>query len=210
MKKRNKSLLLVVLVAARWCWARWHWYWHREAEERAAEADAVEVARRRDVVAELETLAPQRRHGGAINEIRSAAATATDHDRATVNEIIAFAKSGRKETKIYSLTPATCALLFLTGNGYDRAWHASGAKSAITYARRMQNGEWDWNAGAIGLYGDGTLSDGRHRLSGAALARVTLTTSITFAVRRPRSTETRRQLSAISTASRRITGAPGK
>jgi hypothetical protein len=118
----------------------------------------------------------------AEETLRNVAATATAEDRKMVEKIITRAKAGQRGSEIFTLSPAACALLFLSANGHNRTWRATGPKSATEYARRMSEGQWKWNGETLGFYDTGNLSDGQHRLSGAALANYTLTTPIIFGV----------------------------
>jgi hypothetical protein len=121
-----------------------------------------------------------------LDKIHAMANTMDDNDRATFDEIVARARSGKKERASYTLSPALCAAIFLQANGHNREWHpADGPKNALEYARRMRSKLWDfWNGQSDGIsfYTSGDLGDGQHRLSAAALAGVTFPASITFGV----------------------------
>jgi hypothetical protein len=121
-------------------------------------------------------------HDTTLDKIKSVAATATAEETATFNEIVALAKAGKCASKVFSLTPAVQALLFIKCNGHNRAWRNTGPKSATEYARRMSSGQWKWNGESISFYVTALLSDGQHRLSGGALSDYTLVTPIVFGV----------------------------
>lgn len=119
---------------------------------------------------------------GIREKIEAVAATATETDHALFKKINDLASTGKQSCGVYKLNPAVCALIFIQCNGRNRNWRATGPKSTTEYARRMQAGDWAWNGQGIGFYTDGKISDGQHRLSGAALAGYTWATTITFGV----------------------------
>lgn len=61
------------------------------------------------------------------------AATATAGETAAFAEIVALAKAGKRECKVFSLTPAVQALLFVKCNG-----HAHGARDEFAF--RLNDG----------------------------------------------------------------------
>jgi hypothetical protein len=112
-------------------------------------------------------------------QILEAANKATDEERDMVANIVDLARKGDFTSKVFDLTPAMGALLFINHNGHNRNWSAETAKE---YARRMTAGLWKRNNATIGLYPDGNIEDGAHRLSGAALAGCTLRTILAFGI----------------------------
>lgn len=131
-------------------------------------------------------MAPTTRKKNVYDEtlaaIGAVAAGATADETATANKIIAKAKMGKEASEIVKLSPPVCAILFKTCNTHNRDWRPTGTKSASEYARRMKAGEWKFNGEGLGFYSDGQLSDGQHRLSGAALAGYELTCPIAYGV----------------------------
>ena len=117
-----------------------------------------------------------------LDKIKGVAAQATAEEIAGVNEIITLAHEGNPVSKVFSISPAVSALLFLKNNGRNRAWRNLGPKSATEYARRMTSGQWLWNGESISFYVTGILSDGQHRLAAAALSGYTLVTPVVFGV----------------------------
>lgn len=117
-------------------------------------------------------------------KIAAVAATATEEEKQRVADILARARTGGKESAVYTLTPAMSALLFLGHNAHNRDWRAEGAKSCLEYARRMTSGQWKWNNASIGFYVDAELEDGQHRLSAAAIAGYTLEITVVFGIDR--------------------------
>lgn len=99
-----------------------------------------------------------------LAEVANAATTA---DKALVKEITDLAKTGKRDVKFFSLTPGACALLFSNENGHNRDFSIDTAQE---YARRMTSGLWKPNNASLGFYVDGEISDGQHRLAGAALS----------------------------------------
>jgi hypothetical protein len=100
-------------------------------------------------------------------KLKTIADAATASDIALVKEVQELAKAGERMTRLFSLTPAACALLFLDKNRHNRDLSIDTAQE---YARRMTEGFWKPNNASIGFYVDGEISDGQHRLAGAALA----------------------------------------
>jgi hypothetical protein len=89
---------------------------------------------------------------------------ATDADKALFKEIMKLAKSERRFSQLFTLSPPVCALLFLNCNGHNRDFSPQYAEEL---ARRMAAGLWKPNNASIGFYVDGDISDGQHRLAGA-------------------------------------------
>jgi hypothetical protein len=109
------------------------------------------------------------------------ASKATDVDRQLVSKIIKRAETGKKACDIVTLTPATCALLFLTHNSHNRAWRPN---SSVEYARRMSQQKWKWNSTTIGFYVDGIMEDGQHRTASAALSGFTWEVVVVYGIER--------------------------
>src|SRR5271157_929714 len=92
---------------------------------------------------------------------------ATGADKSKAKEIHELACSGKRHVGLYSLSPAVCAILFLTQNGHNRDFNPIWAEEL---KRRMIGGLWKPNNATIGFYVDGDICDGQHRLAAAALA----------------------------------------
>jgi hypothetical protein len=114
-------------------------------------------------------------------EITAVAATATTEDMALVEEIIGKAKSGKRMSGVYTLSPATSALLHLRYNPHNRDTNVAKVRE---YARRMGDGQWQWNNQVPGFYVTGEIADSGHRFAAAAIAGFTWETVIIFGIDR--------------------------
>jgi hypothetical protein len=112
-------------------------------------------------------------------QIAELAAKASIEDRKLVSDLIKTAVESSFSSRDYTLTPAACALLFLSHNAHNRDWSPETARE---YARRMTVGLWRRNNANLGMYTDGNIADGGHRLSAAALAGYTLVTGVTCGI----------------------------
>jgi hypothetical protein len=98
--------------------------------------------------------------------------SATEADKTLAKEIVDLAKSANTVTiRQFSVSPATCALLFLERNKHNRDLSVPHVEEL---ARRMTAGIWKNINATIGFYSDGEIGDGQHRLGAAALAGFTL------------------------------------
>jgi hypothetical protein len=100
-------------------------------------------------------------------QLVSLASAANENDKALINEITGLAKSEKRLIKLFSLSPAVCASLFLHANGHNRDFSLLHAEEL---SRRMSSGLWKPNNATIGFYVDGEIGDGQHRLAAAAHA----------------------------------------
>jgi hypothetical protein len=114
-------------------------------------------------------------------QILEVANKATDEERDMVANIVDMARKGGFTSKVFDLTPAQCASLFINHNGHNRDWTPATAQE---YARRMTAGLWKRNNATIGFYTDGNIQDGGHRLSAAALAGYKLIITVVFGIER--------------------------
>src|SRR5262245_49352139 len=89
-------------------------------------------------------------------EVQAVAAKATSADMATVDEIIAKARAGKRDVGIYVLSPAVLALLWLRHNPHNRDTRVQWVREI---ARRMKGRAWQWNNEAMGFYTTGNMSD---------------------------------------------------
>jgi len=132
----------------------------------------------------MESEAKDRKPNAALEvrtKIAEVAATASNEERDAVANIIKSARESNFSSRVFDLTPAMCAILFISHNGHNRDWAAETAKE---YARRMTAGLWRRNNATVGFYEDGVLEDGAHRLSAAALAGHTLSIPVVFGINR--------------------------
>jgi hypothetical protein len=112
--------------------------------------------------------------------IKAIAVAATPEERALAEEIIARAISITElSCGVYTLPAPTSAILFDEHNPYNREWKVKGC---LEYDRRFRGGLWKVNGASIGFYVNGVVSDGQHRLSGAALSGHTLKVVIAFGI----------------------------
>lgn len=116
-----------------------------------------------------------------LAEIRAVAEKAPAEDKKLAADIMAKAKTGKKETEILTLTPGASAILFLGSNIHNREWRPELSRE---YARRMTAGQWQFNNATIGFYGDGALEDGQHRLGGSAIASYALSNVVVYGISR--------------------------
>lgn len=111
----------------------------------------------------------------SIADVRSKlqviADAATDEEKRTAQTIVDRARDGKRRLEMFDLTPAICAILFLSENGHNRDFSVGHASE---FRRRMYNGMWKQNNATIGFYRDGNIADGQHRLAAAALSDCTL------------------------------------
>jgi len=108
-------------------------------------------------------------------KIESIAANASPKDSADLEELLAIAKAGHEASKIQTLSPCVCALLFMSTNEHNRDLDS---KWVAELVRRMTTGLWKFNCASIGFYKDGTLADGQNRLAAAAMAGYSLKVTI--------------------------------
>jgi hypothetical protein len=99
--------------------------------------------------------------------IAAVAAAATSEDRRKVLDLVAEAKKGIYRPQAFDLSTGMAAILFTEFNSHNRDWTASWT---LELQRRIQHGLWKQINASLGIYDNGLVEDGQHRLAAVALS----------------------------------------
>jgi hypothetical protein len=99
--------------------------------------------------------------------IAAVAAAASSEDRRKVLDLVAEAKKGIYHPLAYDITSGMAAILFTEFNSHNRDWTASWT---LELQRRIQRGLWKQINASLGMYDNGLVEDGQHRLAAVALS----------------------------------------
>src|SRR6266571_4522642 len=116
----------------------------------------------------MNTVAIKRKPEDELRErIANVATAATSEERRKVLDLVAEAKKGVYRPQAYDISSGMAAILFTEFNSHNRDWTASWTLELL---RRIQRGLWKQINASLGMYDNGLLEDGQHRLAAAALA----------------------------------------
>jgi hypothetical protein len=114
------------------------------------------------------------------DQIKAIAGTASEDERKRVTDLIAQAHTAKYGASTFvTLTAPMMAVIFDSHNGYNRDWLPA---TSTEYARQMTKGLWQDTNATIGIYTDGLLEDGQHRLAAGALAGFTWRVHVIFGI----------------------------
>jgi hypothetical protein len=99
--------------------------------------------------------------------IAAVAAAASAEDRRKVLDLIAEAKKSVYRPQAYDISSGMAAILFTEFNSHNRDWTASWT---LELQRRIQRGMWKQINASLGVYDNGLVEDGQHRLAAVALS----------------------------------------
>ena len=106
-------------------------------------------------------------------------ANAKPGDIEHANRIIAKAKEGLRASSIETLSPETCAILYLDYNAHNRT---TVPNHVLELARRQTVGLWKFNNMTLGMYQDGNICDAGHRTAAFAVSGERWTTGVIYGV----------------------------
>lgn len=112
-------------------------------------------------------------------ELQKVADTATESDLALVARLTAV--THELSTEIVAMTPPAAAKIFLEHNHHNRDFVV---QTAEEYSRRIRDGEWKQNNATIGLYEDGNVEDGQHRMGAIGLSNETVTVIVVRGIKK--------------------------
>src|SRR6266566_3289423 len=116
----------------------------------------------------MNTVAIKRKPEDELRErIANVATAATSEERRKVLDLVAEAKKGVYRPQAYDISSGMAAILFTEFNSHNRDWTASWTLELL---RRIQRGLWKQINASLGMYDNGLLEDGQHRLAAVALS----------------------------------------
>src|SRR6266567_91907 len=116
----------------------------------------------------MNTVAIKRKPEDELRErIANVATAATSEERRKVLDLVAEAKKGVYRLQAYDISSGMAAILFTEFNSHNRDWTASWTLELL---RRIQRGLWKQINASLGMYDNGLLEDGQHRLAAVALS----------------------------------------